>query len=92
MTQYDLIIKYLKKKNSITPMDAFRDLGITKLATRISEMRKMGYQFSDEWIEGVNNFGVEVRYKRYHLITENQNEKNKLPPKDSFLKRLFKSK
>ena len=54
MTQYDLIIRYLKNTNSITPMDAFHHLGITKLATRISEMRKMGYKFSDEWVEGVN--------------------------------------
>lgn len=85
MTQHDLIIRYLKKKNSITPMDAFHDLGITKLATRISEMRKKGYNFSDEWVDGVNRFGVEVRYKRYHLITE----KHDLPPKKSFWKRIF---
>lgn len=92
MTQYDLIIRYLKNTNSITPMDAFHHLGITKLATRISEMRKMGYKFSDEWVEGVNSFGVEVRYKRYHLIAEKQNEKSDLTPKKSFWKRIFKSK
>lgn len=92
MTQYEQIIRYLKKNNSITPMDAFHDLGITKLATRISEMRKIGYKFSDEWVEGVNRFGVEVRYKRYHLIALKQNVKNELPPKDNFLKRIFRLK
>lgn len=92
MTQHDLIIRYLNKKNSITPMDAFHDLGITKLATRISEMRQKGYQFSDEWIDGVNKFGVEVRYKRYHLIAAIENTKSHFAPKKNFWKRIFKLK
>ena len=34
---------------SITPMDAFSDLGITKLATRVSEMREEGVSIIGEW-------------------------------------------
>lgn len=68
MTQHDLILNYLKKFRSITPYEAFKDLGITKLATRISEMRQEGYQFADVWVEDVNRFGENVRYKRYSLI------------------------
>ena len=68
MTQHDLILNYLKKFRTITPYEAFKDLGITKLATRISEMRQEGYQFADVWVEDVNRFGENVRYKRYSLI------------------------
>ena len=45
MTQREAIIDYITKFGSITPMEAFADLGITKLATRISEMRKDGMEF-----------------------------------------------
>ena len=68
MTQHDLILNYLKKFRTITPYEAFKDLGITKLASRISEMKQEGYQFADVWVEDVNRFGENVRYKRYSLI------------------------
>ena len=42
MTQREQILQYIKDFGSITPMEAFSDLGITKLATRVSEMRKEG--------------------------------------------------
>ena len=41
-TQYDQIYRYVKQHGSITPMEAFSELGITKLATRISEMTSDG--------------------------------------------------
>lgn len=68
MTQHDLILRYLKRFKTITPYDAFKDLGITKLATRISEMKEKGYVFGDVWVEDINRFGEDVRYKRYFLI------------------------
>ena len=41
-TQYDKVYQYVKRNGSITPMEAFQHLGITKLATRISEMTANG--------------------------------------------------
>ena len=66
--QHYLIIKYLKQYRYITPMDAFNGLGITKLATRISELRRKGYTFADDWVEDTNRFGEKVRYKKYSLV------------------------
>ena len=66
--QHDLIVKYLQINRTITPAEAFSHLGITKLATRISEMKQLGYIFYDEWVEDVNRFGIPTRYKRYSLI------------------------
>ena len=70
MTQREAILQYIEDFGSITPMQAFSDLGITKLATRISEMRKVGYDFKIETVCTVNRYGKPVHYARYSFIDE----------------------
>ena len=65
MTQREQIIEYITEFGSITPMEAFSDLGITKLATRISEMRKDGMKFKIETVSTKNRYGKPVHYARY---------------------------
>ena len=65
MTQYERIIDYINQFGSISPMEAFADLGITKLSTRISEMRADGLDFHQEWEVRKNRYGEKVRYMRY---------------------------
>lgn len=67
MTQREQIIDYLNQFGSITPMEAFADLGITKLATRISEMRKDGKEFKIETVTSTNRFGKTIRFAKYSL-------------------------
>lgn len=67
MTQRDLIIQYMKEYGSISPMEAFNDLGITKLATRISEMQKDGVIIWKQAETRKNRFGRPVTYMRYSL-------------------------
>lgn len=67
MNQHSLILRYLKKHKKITPYQAFEELGITKLSTRISEMRAKGIKVQDVWCEDYNRFGERVRYKKYFL-------------------------
>ena len=66
MTQREQILLYIKTYGSITPMEAF-SLGITKLATRISEMRRDGIEFKIETVQSLNRFDKPVRYARYSL-------------------------
>lgn len=66
-TQKDKILDYLHRFGSITPMDAFYDLGITKLATRISEMRDDGIEFKITIERSKNRFGDSTHYARYSL-------------------------
>lgn len=73
-TQHDRIINYLKAFGSITPMEAFMDLGITKLATRVSEMRRLGFEFDQEMEESTNRYGEIVRYMRYSLPCKEQRD------------------
>lgn len=65
MTQHELILKYMDDFGSISPMEAFNDLGITKLATRISEMSRLGYSFSKTLVSSKNRYGKSVQYMRY---------------------------
>lgn len=67
MTQHEAILKYIDDFGSITPMEAFADLGITKLATRISEMIQDGMQFNKQTVKGVNRYGKAIYFKRYSL-------------------------
>lgn len=67
MTQAERIREYMHDFGSITPMDAFRDLGITKLATRISEMRAAGEVIIGEPVSFENRYGEKRKFMRYWL-------------------------
>lgn len=67
MNQYERILQYINDFGSITPMEAFSDLGITKLATRISEMRRDGIEFDQEMEYSKNRYGQKVHYMRYSM-------------------------
>lgn len=70
MTQKEAIIQYITDFGSITPMEAFGDLGITKLATRVSEMRKDGMVFKIEMMKGKNRYGKPTRFARYSFMED----------------------
>ena len=76
MTQCERIVDYIKRFGSISPLEAFRDLGVTKLATRISEMkRNEGIQFKQVYEKSKNRFGEDVHYMRYSL-TQTEDKQN----------------
>lgn len=70
MSQCERIIQYMKDFGSISPMEAYKDLGITKLATRISEMRADGMEFDQRMEKRKNRYGEKVHFMRYWLKGE----------------------
>lgn len=66
MTQHEQIIQFITENGSITPMDAW-DMGITKLATRVSEMISVGYRFTKTMEHSKNRHGKPVHFMRYRL-------------------------
>ena len=72
--QNQLILDYIKRCGSITPLEAMRDLGIYRLASRISDMRRLGYPVVDEWAEVDTRYGGKTRVKRYSLEEGAENE------------------
>lgn len=67
MNQHEKIVKYMQDFGKITPMDAFLDLGITKLATRVSELIRDGMPIIKEPMSGKNRYGEPVRYTQYRI-------------------------
>lgn len=67
MTQHERIIHYIEDFGSISPMEAFSDLGVTKLATRVSEMKRNGMKFTSTMEVTRNRYGQPVKYMRYRL-------------------------
>ena len=65
MTQGERIIAYMDEHGTITPFEAFQELGITKLATRISELRRGGERIEKKYITVRNRFGEDVNVMEY---------------------------
>ena len=64
-SQCKTILKYLQDGNSITQIEASDKFRITRLAARVSDLRRRGYDIVSE--EVGKGFG---RYVRYHLAYE----------------------
>lgn len=72
-TQAARIVEYMQKFGGITQFEALRDLGVMRLASRISELRKKGYIIEAK-IEAVKNrFDETVYIKRYSLKEKKEN-------------------
>ena len=67
MTQNEKILAYMRDFGSISTMQAFTELGCTRLASRISELRKAGHNITDEFVTGKNRYGESVSYKKYSI-------------------------
>lgn len=63
--QCQRILRYLEDHNVIDPLAALTELGIMRLAARISDLEKAGYLFEHEMVDGVNRFGERIRYMEY---------------------------
>ena len=70
MTQCERIVAYIHEYGSITTMEAFTDLGISRLASRIHDLQDMGYQITRESIQVKNRYGEAVRCTRYSLMED----------------------
>lgn len=67
MNQHERILNYMREFGSISPFEAFSDLGITKLSTRISELIRAGYTIKKRDEKNKNRYGDSVHYMRYSL-------------------------
>lgn len=67
MNQETRIINYMRDFGSITALDAMKDLGCMRLASRISDLRARGFQIEREMETGKNRYGEKTSYARYRL-------------------------
>ena len=66
-TQRDKVLDYIRQFGCITSWQAYQDLGITQLATRIFELKEQGYKFSKTRIYTTNRLGEKTHYDEYRL-------------------------
>lgn len=67
VTQRDRVLSYLRDFGSITSWQAYEDLGIMQLGTRIFELKKQGYKFTKEKVTKTNRYGNKCRFDKYML-------------------------
>jgi Holliday junction resolvase RusA-like endonuclease len=69
MTQCERIVQYCNDFGSITTLQAFTDLGVTRLASRINDLKNQGYVIESRFVNGKNRYGEIVSYKEYKIIS-----------------------
>lgn len=70
VNQCERILFYLRHFGSITQLDALRDLGIMRLASRVSDLRKQGVDIKSETVAVKNRMGENCYIKRYYIEEE----------------------
>ena len=67
-TQAERVLAYIERFGSITQYEALQDLGVMRLASRISELKKNGYPIQSEVVSVKNRFEEDCYIKRYSLV------------------------
>lgn len=71
-TQAERILDYMDEFGGITQLEALRDLGCMRLASRISDLRKQGHIIKSERVSVKNRFGETCHIKKYRLADDNE--------------------
>lgn len=69
-TQAERVLAYIEKFGSITQYEALQDLGVMRLASRISELKKQGYPITSKVEQMQNRFEEPCYIKRYSLAVD----------------------
>ena len=68
MAQKQRVLKYIEEQGSISSLEAFRDLGVTRLSAVIFNLRHDGIGIESETEETINRFGEKTRFSRYRIV------------------------
>nr|DAP68429.1 MAG TPA: helix-turn-helix domain protein [Caudoviricetes sp.] len=68
MTQCELIQRHLEDYGSITSLEAMQEYGIMRLASRISDLKKLGFPIRKEMVSGKNRYGEPTSYAQYSIV------------------------
>ena len=67
MTQANRVLEYLKSGKTITTLNAFKELGITRLAARVYELKTDGHEVKKNTITVVNRFNENCAIAEYYM-------------------------
>lgn len=69
-TQIEILID-LMKQGWVSPAMALAGAGCMRLASRVYDIKQMGYKVISRTVEHKNRAGRTVRYKEYRIVEEN---------------------
>lgn len=72
-TQNDRILEYITENGSITQIQALQDIGCMRLASRISDLRRQGYNIVSESVAIKNRYGEKCYIKKYSFGEDGTN-------------------
>lgn len=67
MAQKQRVMQYMAENGSISSLEAFKDLGITRLSAVIFNLRHDGIKIESDTEQVTNRYGEKVRFARYKL-------------------------
>jgi hypothetical protein len=67
VSQCDRIVQYIEENGSITQLDALREFGCMRLASRISDLKRQGVQVRRTMETSKNRYGEPICYARYTI-------------------------
>jgi hypothetical protein len=67
ITQCERVLRHLNDYGSITSALAMEEYGIYRLASRISDLKKLGFPIEREMVTGKNRYGESVSFAKYSL-------------------------
>lgn len=76
MNRAERVYDYMREFGSITQLDCIKDLGYTRLACAISEIKQGGHNVKTVMETGKNRWGKPTHYARYSLVERNENQTN----------------
>lgn len=59
------VLKYLRRNQAINPLEAWRDIGVYRLAAVIHRLRDRGYQIRTDRTPVLNRYNEECSVARY---------------------------
>ena len=73
LTQCERVLRHLEDYGSITSLEAVNEYGIMRLASRINDLRGMGYPILSERATGKNRYNETTSYSVYRLANKEVN-------------------
>lgn len=67
MTQNERVLRHLEDYGSITSLEAMKEYGIMRLASRISDLKRQGVVIEKEMVTAQNRYGEPTSFARYSL-------------------------
>ena len=65
VTLQEVILQHLRNEGSITTWEAIKEYGVTRLSAVIYNLRKTGFDITDDWVYTTNRYGNPVKFKKY---------------------------